>query len=87
MSDENKKKYITVHLPDGRKITKDRDKLIFFRNTMICYFVNDDGYFEEYGYDALPVIQDGYIAVNMSHVIDMRPAEEDEIRHAEIHGW
>lgn len=62
---------VTLHLSDGRKITKDEDKLILF-----------DG-----GYDDTPTPKDGYIAVNINHVVDMRPAEDDEINHAEIHGW
>ena len=62
---------VTLHLSDGRKITKDEDKLILF-----------DG-----GYDDIPIPKDGYIAVNINHVVDMRPAEDDEIKHAEIHGW
>ena len=64
---------ITVHLSGGRKITKDIDKLIFFD------FNRQDLARED--------IRDGYIIINTNHVVDVRPAEEDEIRHAEIHGW
>ena len=83
----NKKNYITVHLSDGRKITKDREKLIFFRNSMMGFYIDNDGCAVEYFGDDLRLVQDGYISVNLHHVIDMRPAEEDEIKHAEIHGW
>lgn len=67
---------ITVHLSDGRKITKDAEKLDFFstRVPSITGF-------------ALPKMVEGRIAINVEQIIDMRPAEEDEIKHAEIHGW
>ena len=38
-----------------------------------------DGLIPDYG--------DGYITVNLDNVVDMRPAEDDEIEHAKIHGW
>ena len=63
---------ITVHLSDGRKITKDSDKLVFFRDAKIPT-AND--------------IQEGHILLNLAHVIDIRLADEIEKKHAEIHGW
>lgn len=66
---------ITVHLSDGRKITKDNSKLHFFTG---------------YGCSqmrALPNVEEGSIAINLDNVLDMRPAEQDEIEHATIHGW
>ena len=65
---------ITVHLSDGRKITKDPSKLKFI--------TDPDGL--EDGYQ---MIENGCITINWLHVVDMRPAEEDEIQHAQIHGW
>lgn len=66
---------ITVHLADGRKITKDTDKLKFFTGES-CRYAN-----------GLPEIEEGKIAINVDNVLDMRPAEPDEIEHAKIHGW
>lgn len=64
---------ITVHLSDGRKITKDSDRLLFFRDG-IRMPTSDD-------------LQEGHILLNFAHVIDIRPADEIEKKHAEIHGW
>lgn len=66
---------ITVHLSDGRKITKDNSKLHFFTGHG-CFNVG-----------ALPKVEEGCIAINLDNVLDMRPAEQDEIEHANIHGW
>ena len=66
---------ITVHLAGGRKITKDIEKLCFFTGES-CRCSN--GFLE---------IKEGSIAINLDNVLDMRPAEEDEIEHAKIHGW
>ena len=65
---------ITLHLSDGRKITKDPTKLIFI--------TDPEGY-----WNGEQMVKEGCITINWTHVVDMRPAEEDEIRHAEIHGW
>ena len=67
--------YVTLHLVDGRKITKDMDRLTFFAPSIMAQFQN------------MPPVNDGYITVNLESVVDMRPAEEDEIEHAKIHGW
>ena len=64
---------ITVHLSDGRKITKDTSKLVFY-NPLQCTGV-------------LPDVTDGVININTLHVVDMSPADEIEIEHARIHGW
>lgn len=64
---------ITVHLSDGRKITKDEGKLVFYNPLQRT--------------GVLPDAMDGYININTLHVIDMRPADEIEIKQAEIHGW
>ena len=37
--------------------------------------------------DSMPYIENGKIAVNVNHVIYARPAKDDEIEHARIHGW
>lgn len=66
---------ITVHLSDGRKITKDDGKLIFVSD--ICEAVAE----------GLEVVKEGCITINCQHVVDMRPADEMEKMHAEIHGW
>ena len=66
---------ITVHLSDGRKITKDPTKLKFITDPE-GWIINGE-----------QIVEDGCITINWLHVVDMRPAEEDEIRHAEIHGW
>ena len=64
---------ITVHLSDGRKITKDERKLVFY-NPLQCTGV-------------LPDVQEGVININTIHVVDMRPADEIEKEQAKIHGW
>jgi hypothetical protein len=33
------------------------------------------------------MVEEGCITINWSNVVDMRPAEDDEIEHAQIHGW
>ena len=66
---------ITVHLSDGRKITKDSENLVFFTMT------------EESAEDIAEKIEPGKIVVSADHIVDMRPAEPDEIEHAKIHGW
>lgn len=66
--------YITLHLTDGRKITKEPQKLKF----IIDPHGLEDGYF---------LVEEGCITINWNHVVDMRPAENDEIAHAKIHGW
>ena len=65
---------ITVHLSDGRKITRDSNRLIFLTDP-------------EGPDDGQQMIQDGCIAINWQHVVDMRPADEIEKEHARIHGW
>ena len=64
---------ITVHLSDGRKITKDERKLVFY-NPLQCTGV-------------LPDVKDGVININTLHVVDMRLADEIERKQAEINGW
>jgi hypothetical protein len=64
---------ITVHLSDGRKITKDTSKLVFY-NPLQCTGV-------------LPDVQEGVININTIHVVDMRLADDIEKEHARIHGW
>ena len=64
---------ITVHLSDGRKITKDENKLVFY-NPLACTGI-------------LPDVKEGVININTMHVVDMRPADDVEIKHAELHGW
>lgn len=64
---------ITLHLSDGRKITQDVDKLIFFDSTTL---ERDN-----------PDIRDGFITVNLNHVLYMHTADEDELKHLENHGW
>ena len=64
--------YITLHLSDGRKITKDKGKLRVV--TTHGAFCDKD-------------VEEGTIVVSAQHIVDMRPAEQDEINHAKIHGW
>lgn len=64
---------ITMHLSDGRKVTKDADRIVLYRKGFWVPSPED--------------IQDGHIFVNFDHVIDMRPADEIEQKHAQIHGW
>lgn len=63
--------YITLHLTDGRKITKERENLIILRPQS----------------KFAPDVEPGKITVNWQNVVDMREAEEDEVSHARIHGW
>ena len=65
---------ITIHLSDGRKITKDNRYIQFVGGTPSPE-------------DRFRLAKIGYITVNWNHVVDLRPAEEDEIEHARIHGW
>lgn len=65
--------FVTLHLVDGRKITKDTNLLMFYNPLQRT--------------SVLPDVQEGFININMLHVVDMRPAEDDEIEHAKIHGW
>lgn len=65
---------ITVHLSDGRKITKDSERLIFIFDP-------------EEIVDSKQLIAEGQITINWQHVVDMRPADEIEKEHARIHGW
>lgn len=64
---------ITVHLSDGKTITKDESKLVFY-NPMTRTGI-------------LPDAREGVININTMHVVYMRPADEIEKKHAEIHGW
>lgn len=63
--------FVTLHLVDGRKITKERENLIVLRPQSMF----------------TPDIEQGKIIINWKNVVDMRPAEDDEIEHAKIHGW
>ena len=63
--------FVTLHLVDGRKITKKRENLIVLRPQSMF----------------TPDIEQGKIIINWQNVVDMRPAEDDEIEHAKIHGW
>ncbi len=63
--------YITLHLTDGRKITKERENLIILRPQS----------------KFTPDVERGKITVNWNNVVDMREAEADEVSHARIHGW
>lgn len=74
---------ITVHLSDGGKITKDTDRLRFF------FPPKNDTMRSTWTYEQLgsPKVEEGCITINLSHVVDMRPADEIERKHAEIHGW
>ena len=62
---------VTLHLTDGRKITKERDKLIIMRPQS----------------KFAPDVQEGCITVNWCNVIYMRKAEQEEIEHWRTHGW
>ena len=65
---------ITIHLADGRKITKDSARLKFITDA----YGLDDGF---------QMVEEGCITINWQHVVDMRPADEIEKEHARIHGW
>ena len=67
--------YITVHLSDGRKITKDLMKLKFITDP------------EDLIINGEQIVEEDCITINWLHVVDMRMAEDDEIEHARIHGW
>ena len=75
---------ITLHLSDGRKITKDDSKLKWFSTAKLagsnCAYADISG-------RSIPDIEEGCITINLDHVVDMRPAEPDEIEHAKKHGW
>ena len=75
---------ITIHLTDGRKITKEQDRLHFFSTTMAK---RSDFEYPDLICVKVPEILEGCITVNLNHVVDMRLAEAEEIEHARIHGW
>lgn len=63
---------ITIHLSDGRKITKDTGNIAIFL---------------EGSKPQLDHFKEGHILINQAHIIDMRAANKEEIEHAKIHGW
>lgn len=63
---------ITIHLSDGRKITKDTGNIAVFL---------------EGSKPQLDDFKEGRILINQAHIIDMRAANKEEIEHAKIHGW
>ena len=63
--------FVTLHLVDGRKITKERENLIVLQPQSMF----------------TPDIEQGKIIINWQNVVDMRPAEDYEIEHAKINGW
>lgn len=69
--------YITLHLSDGRKITKDESKLLWFSSRQKA----------NRGDVNQPEISDDCITVNIDHVIDVRQSTREEIDHAINHGW
>lgn len=75
---------VTLHLSDGRKITKDESKLNWFSTAKLA---GSNSAYADIARRTIPDIEEGVITINLDHVVDMRPAEPDEIKHAEIHGW
>ena len=63
--------YITLHLVDGRKITKERENLIILRPQS----------------KFTPDVEPGKITVNWSNIVYMCEAEPEEIEHSRTHGW
>ena len=63
---------ITIHLSDGRKITKSGEEVVIF---CTGYSPTSDD------------IKDGKILINQAHIVDIRLANKEETEHAEIHGW
>ena len=63
--------YITLRMSNGKKITGQMGNLIFFSAS------NGDSF----------VTAEGKITINLDHVLYIRPATEEEIAHAQIHGW
>lgn len=63
---------ITLHLSDGRKITKDTSMLI-------PYDPIKDPFRRK--------VAEGCITVNVHHIVDFRPARPDEIEHEKKYGW
>lgn len=74
---------ITVHLSDGRKITKDKNKLHWFTTSRVIR----ENQYPDMLPEEVPDIMEGCITINLDHVVDMRPAEPYEIEYAKIHGW
>ena len=77
------KVYITVHLSDGRKIIKEDDKLRFFIPKNDVSITTS----WQYGQMIVPTVNEGIITINMNHIVDMRPAEPEEIQRAVNQGW
>ena len=79
---------ITIHMTDGRKITKDEENIRFFSMRQ-GYALNAERIvYDLDGLDGIyPQVSEGCICVNLDNVVDMRPAEKEEIDYARIHGW
>ena len=76
---------ITVHMLDGRKITQEQDKLLFFSPTMCKR--SDIEYPDLLDTDGVPDVREGCITVNLDNVLYMHAPDEDELKHMENHGW
>ena len=72
--------YITVHEVGGRKITKDESKLVWFSAAQLANAKSPVKY-------NMPPVKDGCITVNLDNVLDIRPADEEELASAKLHGW
>ena len=76
---------ITVHMLDGRKITQDTDKLLFYSTTMCKR--SDMEYPDLMNTDGVPEVREDCITINLDNVLYMHTADEDELKHMENHGW
>ena len=75
---------ITVHMLDGRKITQEKDKLLFFSPTMCKR--SDVEYPDLLGTDKVPDLREGHITINLDNVLYMHEPDEDELKYLENHG-
>ena len=63
--------YITVRMSNGKKITGQTDNLVFFTTSIP---------------DSRAIVKDK-LTINLDQVLYIRPARDEEIEHARIHGW
>lgn len=72
MIQKNDGTYITLRMSNNKKITAQKDNILLFNNWVEPY---------------APDIPGNKLLVNINHVLYIRPAKDEEIDHARIHGW
>ena len=63
--------YITLRMSNNKKITGQMGNLLFFSPSRSESFMTAEG----------------KVTINLDQVLYIRPATDEEIAHAQIHGW